>query len=479
MSPARIVCVAVGVLLVLAVSGPVRAQDPDTLTLSLQTVASGLSSPIHISHAPHDSTRLFVLERSGFVRIIDSGSLLSRPMLNISDRVVTGGERGLLGMAFHPDFPDTAAFFLNYVGRVNDTDYTFISRFPITSDPDSADPAAEQIILQIRQPQTNHNGGTIHIGLDKYLYIGMGDGGGTGDPLELAQSPLSLLGKLLRIDVRSGSPYTIPPDNPWLGAVDTLPEIFAFGLRNPFRWSFDRQTGDLWIADVGQFTYEEINFSPWPLSGGQNFGWDNMEGFHCYEPATNCDSAGLDLPITEYTHSGGRCSITGGYVYRGCAIPDLDGWYFYGDYCTGEIWRLRLDSLGNIDSPFPTPLFDIANFNLVSFGEDAFGELYIAEINSGLVRKIVHTGAAADYCASEPEPCCQGATGNVNGDLADEVDLSDLIYLVNYLFLDGPAPDCPEEANINGDTEGTIDLSDLIYLVNYLFLGGPATAACP
>ncbi|MDX9856758.1 MAG: PQQ-dependent sugar dehydrogenase [candidate division Zixibacteria bacterium] len=455
-----------------------HAQNPDTLTLSLQTVVSGLSNPIYITSAPNDSVRLFVLEREGYVRIIEGDSVLSQPMLDISDRVVTGGERGLLGMAFHPDFPDTQAFFLNYVNRINDTDWTFISRFPITGNPDIADPSAEQVILKIRQPQTNHNGGTILFGPDKYLYIGMGDGGGTGDPLEMAQSPFALLGKLLRIDVRNGAPYTVPVGNPWVGTVDTLPEIFAFGLRNPYRWSFDRVTADLWIADVGQFVYEEVNVTRWSDLGGQNYGWDITEGFHCYEPASNCDSAGLDHPIFEYNHNNGRCSITGGHVYRGCAIPDLTGWYIYGDYCTGQIWRLKVDSAGNVDSEFGSPMFDVGNFDLATFGEDYYGELYIAELNTGRVRKIVHDGAVEDYCAGPPDPCCIGTTGNVNADSEEAIDLSDLIWLVNYLFLGGPSPDCPAEANTNGDSGGSIDLSDLIHLVNYLFLGGSAPADC-
>ncbi|MCB2201744.1 PQQ-dependent sugar dehydrogenase [bacterium] len=455
-----------------------RAQNPDTLTLSLQPVVTGLNQPIHIVNAPMDSTRLFVLERPGVVKIVQGDSVLASPFLDISGQVVTGGERGLLGMAFHPDFPDTQAFFLNYVNRTNDTDYTFISRFSITSNPNVADPGSEQVIFQIRQPQANHNGGTIHFGPDRFLYIGMGDGGGSGDPDDLAESPASLLGKLLRIDVRNGGPYTIPPDNPWVGAVDTLPEIFSFGLRNPFRWSFDRATNDLWIADVGQFVYEEINLTRWADAGGQNYGWDHTEGFHCFEPSSNCDSAGVDWPVFEYTHSGGRCSITGGYVYRGCAIPDLDGWYFYGDYCTGQIWRLNVDSAGTVTAPFPTPVLDIGGADLATFGEDYYGELYVAELNGGRILKMVHVGAVEDYCAGPPEPCCVAATGNANGDPGDTVDLSDLIYLVNYLFLGGPSPDCLAEANTNGDLQGTVDLSDLIYLVNYLFLGGPAPAAC-
>ncbi|MBD3403311.1 hypothetical protein GF420_10485, partial [candidate division GN15 bacterium] len=313
-------------------------------------------------------------------------------------------------------------------------------------------------------------------GPDDYLYIGMGDGGGSGDPQETAQDPDRLLGKMLRIDVRNGAPYTIPPDNPYVGATDTLPEIWAFGLRNPYRWSFDRETGDLWIADVGQFEWEEINFTPASSSGGENYGWDITEGFNCFEPPTDCDTAGLYRPIFEYGHDGGRCSITGGVVYRGCAIPDLDGWYIFGDYCTGEIWRLKVDDTGAVITPFPTEMFDIGNIDLAAIGEDIYGELYVPELNTGRVVKLVHDGAVEDYCAG---PCCVGIRGNVNGDSGENVDLPDVIYLVNALFQGGPPPPCPAEANVNADPQGDIDLLDVTYLVNALFLGGPAVPACP
>jgi hypothetical protein len=316
----------------------------------------------------------------------------------------------------------------------------------------------------------------IAFGTDNMLYIGMGDGGGGGDPLEAAQHPLQLLGKMLRLDVDNAPTY-IPVDNPFVGSPGILDQIWAFGVRNPFRWSFDRLTGDMWIADVGQGTYEEIDFESDTIVGGLNYGWDNLEGFHCYEPSSNCDSIGMTFPIYEYTHSSGRCSITGGFVYRGCAIPDLDGWYLYGDYCTGEIWRLNRVPDDTVVGP--TLLFNLADFNLVSFGEDYYGEIYVAEINTGNIRKLVHDGAVADYCSGDTvQSCCQGPTGNVNDDAQDDVNLTDLTNLVNFLFVTFLPVACPAEANTNGDLNCDLNLTDLTALVNFLFVTFEPVANC-
>ena len=452
------------------------AADPDTLTLSLNVFASGYSNPIFITHAPGDSTRLFVVERSGRIMIIRNGSQVTRPFLNITSRVLTGGERGLLGMAFHPNFPDSNYLYVNYVGDSLFNDYTRISRFTVSSDPDSAIAASELVLIAIYQPQTNHNGGMIAFGPDSMLYIGMGDGGGGGDPLEDAQDPQEMLGKMLRLDVDNAPTY-IPADNPFVGNPSVLDQIWAIGVRNPFRWSFDRLTGDMWIADVGQNAYEEIDFEAASVTGGLNYGWDNLEGFHCYEPSSNCDSVGMTFPIYEYTHNSNRCSITGGYNYRGCAIPDLDGWYLYGDYCTGEVWRLKRNPDNSVIGP--TRLFDLSNFNLVSFGEDYYGELYVAELNSGNIRKLVHDGAVADYCTIDTtQPCCQGPTGNVNDDPQGNVTLTDLTVLVNFLFVTFEPLACPAEANMSGDAECDLNLTDLTRLVNFLFVTFEPVAEC-
>jgi hypothetical protein len=304
----------------------------------------------------------------------------------------------------------------------------------------------------------------------------MGDGGGSGDPDETGQDTLSLLGSFMRLDVDNAPTY-IPGDNPFVGDPSTLDEIWALGFRNPFRWSFDRLTGDLWIADVGQNAYEEINYEPYPFDAGENYGWDNMEGFHCYEPSSGCITAGMRLPQFEYTHSNNRCSITGGYVYRGCAIPDLDGWYFYGDYCTGEIWRLRPNAADTVDGP--VELFDISNFNLVSFGEDYYGELYVAELNTGVIRKLVHDGAVEDYCSPDTgTTCCTGPTGNVSNDAANEVTLTDLTLLVNHLFVTFAPLPCSAEGNTSGDQQCELSLTDLTFLVNHLFVTFGPVADC-
>lgn len=449
--------------------------NPDTLTLTMPIYASGFSNPIFVTHAPGDSTRLFVVERAGRIRIIKNGIPVTRPFLNIVSRVLTGGERGLLGLAFHPQFPDSNYLYVNYVGDSLGSDYTHISRFTVSSDPDSAVAASEKVLLGIFQPQSNHNGGMLEFGSDGMLYIGMGDGGGGGDPLEDAQDPQELLGKMLRLDVDNAPTY-IPADNPFVGSPGVLDQIWAIGVRNPFRWSFDRATGDMWIADVGQNAYEEIDFESDTIAGGLNYGWDNLEGFHCYEPASNCDSIGMTFPIFEYTHSSNRCSITGGYVYRGCAIPDLDGWYFYGDYCTGEIWRLKRNPDNSVVGP--TPLFDLGNFNLVTFGEDYYGELYIAELNSGDIRKLTHAGAAQNYCTGGVVTCCQGPTGNITDDPQGDVNLTDLTALVNYLFVTFQPLPCAAEANTSGDPNCDLNLTDLTVLVNFLFVSFEPVANC-
>jgi glucose/arabinose dehydrogenase len=353
-------------------------------SIQLAPVASGLQRPLYLTHAFDD--RLFILEQVGRIRIIEDGQLLNQPFLDIRDRVGSvGNEQGLLGLAFHPDYATEGAAGSGYFW-VNYTDYsgdTHISRFSVSpDDPDRADPASEVVYLRVDQPYANHNGGVLKFGLDGYLYAGLGDGGSANDPLDAGQDLTNILGKILRLDVDySEEAYAIPSDNPYVGSEEALPEIWAYGLRNPWRMSFDRATGDLYIADVGQNQWEEVNFQPGSSMGGENYGWSIMEGNHCF-PQGQCDTDGLEMPIFEYFHSEG-CSISGGYVYRGEDYPAMGGNYFVADYCRGTIWRLvpqgtEWDSAVVLNSGMVIP----------SFGEDVNGELYVLDFNSGGVYKI-------------------------------------------------------------------------------------------
>jgi hypothetical protein len=326
---------------------------------------------------------------------------------------------------------------------------------------------AETVLLEIAQFETNHNGGMIAFGPnDGYLYIGMGDGGGSGDPGNRAQNPDSLLGKMLRIDVNT-IPYGIPPDNPFVVSDTARHEIWAFGLRNPWRFSFDRHTGDLYIADVGQGQREEIDWQSADSPGGENYGWRRKEGFACYSPPSNCDPLGvLTDPITQYVHASGRCSITGGYVYRGCAAGEAKGRYFYGDYCTGEVWSFRYDGTLLSDSTSHAAPLGMGSNNLASFGEDAAGELYLVGIRTGTVWRL--TSDSSDSCAV---PCPVTQTGDV--DTSGTITAADIIALVGYVFKAGtpPAP-VVEAGDVN--CSATITPSDIIHLVIYVFKGGPA-----
>jgi glucose/arabinose dehydrogenase len=341
----------------------------------MRRIAGELDRPVYLTHAGDGSGRLFIVEKPGRIRIVKDGDLLPDPFLDITDRTrSTGNEQGLLGLAFDPQYRTNGRFFVDYIDLNGNT---VVARYLVSADnPDKADPASGAAILRVNQPYANHNGGDLVFGPDGYLYIGMGDGGSAGDPLGNGQRLDTLLGKLLRIDVRS-DPYAIPPDNPFLGRAGARPEIWAYGLRNPWRFSFDRATGDLYIGDVGQDAYEEIDFQPAGSAGGQNYGWNIMEGLHPYKGG---DTAGLVPPVAEYSHDGGNCSVTGGYVYRGTRIPPLQGTYLFGDYCTGTIWVLRriagewrMADWSGFSFGFP----------ISSFGEDESGELYILDYKAG------------------------------------------------------------------------------------------------
>jgi glucose/arabinose dehydrogenase len=354
---------------------------PDPAAYAWQEIAGSLRAPVGLENAGDGSGRMFVLEQEGIIRIIQDGAVLDQPFLDIRDRVGSqASEQGLLGIAFHPQFPENGFFYINYTDQAGDT---VIARFQVSpEDPSLADRDSETRLLQLSQPFANHNGGGIKFGPDGTLYLGLGDGGGGGDPQNNAQSLDTLLGKVLRIDVDGGEPYAIPADNPFASGGGQ-PEIWAYGLRNPWRFSFDRLTGDLYIADVGQNTWEEVNFQPAGSTGGENYGWDTMEGFDCFN-AANCNMEGLTLPVVTYPTSGdSNCSVTGGYVYRG-SLAEWQGVYLFGDYCSGRVWGLLRNAQGDW---VHSPLFEnVARIS--SFGEDEAGEVYLVD-HSGSIFQLV------------------------------------------------------------------------------------------
>ncbi len=357
------------------------APPPGDVPIGLEQVASGLTFPLYLTAPPGDAARLFIVEKGGGIRIVKDGNLLPTPFLNLSDRVSTGGEQGLLGLAFDPQYASTGRFVVHYTDLQGNTR---VSIFHVTADPDVADVASEQVVLTAQQPFENHNGGQIAFGPDGFLYIGLGDGGSGGDPQGRGQDLSDLLGSILRVDVQSGSSYTVPADNPFVSRAGAAPEVWSYGLRNPWRFSFDRSTGDLYIGDVGQGAWEEIDVAPAADGAGKgvNFGWNLMEGTHCY--ASNpCTQFGLTPPVLEYGHNQG-CSVTGGYVYRGAAIPDLQGHYLYADFCEGWVRSFRYQNgraSGQADWPSLRP-----GGGVPSFGEDAAGELYVLSTNGGVYR---------------------------------------------------------------------------------------------
>ena len=358
-------------------------------------VAGGLDAPTHISAPRLDPNRLFIVEQPGRIRLVKNGILLSQPFLDIQSRVSCCGERGLLSVAFHPDYENNGRFFVDYTNNNGDT---VIARYELSGDPDVAPASSEKILLTIAQPFSNHNGGQLAFGPDGYLYVGMGDGGSGGDPLDNGQSDSTLLAKILRLDVDVDTPpyYAAPASNPFVGPGDPLDEIWAKGVRNPWRFSFDRATGDLYIGDVGQNQWEEIDFQPAASTGGENYGWDIFEGNHCFDPQpffSDCPSppTGFTPPIYEYDHTNG-CAVTGGFVYRGCRMPDLRGTYFFSDYCSAFVRTFSyaggmvLNEQDRTSDVVPGNGLSIGS--VTSFGEDARGELYIAD-QDGEVFEIV------------------------------------------------------------------------------------------
>jgi glucose/arabinose dehydrogenase len=376
-------------------------------------VAAGLQAPVHLTHAGDGSGRLFITEQVGRIRIY-TDRLLSTPFLDITAKVRSpfsngGSEEGLLSAAFPPDFAEQGYFYVYYT---NGAGNNRVSRFHISADPNVVDPDSEELILLLEHPtHANHNGGQLAFGPDGYLYVGTGDGGGGGDPQSNAQNPGSLLGKLLRIDV-AGSPdpdptpqppaafstffpllfpgsrpalveasYSIPPDNPFSGEPGYRDEIWALGLRNPWRFSFDRQTGDLYLGDVGQGSWEEVDFQAAASSGGENYGWDILEGVTCFG-SSSCDNSGFTPPVHVYsTRSQGSCAVTGGFVYRGQAYPGMQGIYFFGDYCNGKVWGMQPEA-----GDWAIQELDDTDTLISSFGEDQSGELYLMDRGGSVYR---------------------------------------------------------------------------------------------
>lgn len=406
-------------LLALTLLAPTRSPAQIVAT----RIASGLNFPVFATHAPGDTQRLFVVEVAGAIRVIRNDSLLTRPFLDISSIVKSGGEQGCLGLAFHPDYAQNGYFYVYFIqDDGTSTGLSTILRYTVSSDPDSAVAGSGVPVFQLAQPYANHNGGTILFGSDGYLWLGLGDGGGSGDPADRAQNGLELFGKLLRLDVDGGDAYpadpnnnyAIPADNPFVGNPSFRDEIWALGLRNPYRWSFDRATGDLWIGDVGQDCYEEVDVTPAGSGGGENYGWDVMEGPHCYDDLPPdcsrgpCGSGFVD-PIHWIAHPAGLIALTGGYVYRG-KIAAIQGEYFFAEYFSADIFSIRWNGTAVTDTTDWTATLAPSNTTIdqiASFGEDANGELYIVDAGGEIFR--IEADPAVDVPAiAKPGPLTLG-----------------------------------------------------------------------
>jgi glucose/arabinose dehydrogenase len=369
---------------------PVSAPAPKTTVTHAQaipvvapvTYAQGLTRPTTIA-APADTAdkRLFVTEAQGTIRIIAAnGTLAAQPLLDIKSKVLDDqGERGMLGLALHPDFKKNGFFYVNYIDKDSNT---IISRWHVPAQTGVADPNSEKVLIKVKQPYPNHNGGMLLFGPDGYLYAALGDGGSGGDPQNRAQNKNELFGKILRIDVNHGDPYAIPASNPFKGVASAKGEVWDFGLRNPWRFSFDRTTGDMLIGDVGQDKYEEIDFQK-AGKGGINFGWRCQEGLHDYN-TDGCQPANkYTAPVIEYDHSDKRCSVTGGYIYRGTKYPAMAGKYFYADLCSGQLYYAVQSA-----SKWQPTLAASTQLQISSFGQDSSGELYAADVKTGIIYRL-------------------------------------------------------------------------------------------
>jgi len=358
----------------------------EQVRISLSAFISGVDSPLYLTHAGDGSGRVYIVGQTGRISVAEAnGTLHPEPFLDIGDRITAGGEQGLLGLAFHPAYAENGRFFVNYTDQNGDTVVAEYQR----AGEQQANHSSERVVLQIDQPYPNHNGGMLAFGPDGFLYVGMGDGGSGGDPHDNGQRLDTLLGKLLRIDVDGGEPYGIPSDNPFVDEQGRRPEIWTYGLRNPWRFSFDRGTGDLFIGDVGQNELEEVDVLPAGTPSGANLGWRIMEASQCFASG-DCDAEGLLLPVAEYPTAEG-CAVTGGYVYRGSQFPALQGGYLFGDFCGGQIWglsaaRARAGAAGR-------RLLLQTDLNISSFGEDEEGELYVTDLTGGAVYQVTASAA--------------------------------------------------------------------------------------
>ncbi len=473
----------------LVLLGACPAAAAAAVELRAELISAALSNPLDVAAPPGDLARLFVVEQRGTIRIIDLSNNAVQPVasafLDIQTRLSSGGEKGLLGLAFHPRFAENGYFYINSTRAVGETcsespppgctedrnAETVISRFQVSaSDPDHADPDSEVVLLRFCQPYSNHNGGQVAFGpLDGYLYIFTGDGGNGGDPCGSGQEGDTFLGKVLRIDVDAGDPYAIPESNPFAALDDGIrDEIWALGVRNPWRCAFDPSNGDLYIADVGQGAWEEIDYRPGDDAGGENYEWNAREGNHVYSSGTTFGPGVQVGPFLEYPHNGGTfhgCSITGGRVYRGSRMPDLQGTYFFADYCDNWVRSLRYsggaiteltDRTAELNLGIAPDVLD----DLTSFGVDGAGEMYICDFGSKLFRIVP---------AGPPPPRLLRGDANRDGAL----DISDPISIIFYLFASGTA-ECGDVLDANDDSQ--VDLSDPIHLLAWLFTNGPAPA---
>jgi glucose/arabinose dehydrogenase len=415
MSYIRVTALALAAGAVLVFGGGPTGRVPHVAAvtgISLTPIASGLTLPTAISNA--GDSRLFIVEQSGEIRIYDPAAtptLRPTPFLDVSGLIsggTSGTERGLLGLAFHPGYASNGLFYIDYTGTNGDV---VIAQYQVSADPNVANPSGTPLLTIPHTEATNHNGGQLAFGPDGMLYIAVGDGGDTSDAGVDAQNLDSLLGKILRIDVTGAPPYTIPAGNPFAGDPNARDEIWAYGLRNPWRFSFDRSTGDLLIADVGETTYEEMDFQPAGSAGGQNYGWRRMEGAHCYNPATGCNTGGMTMPSVEYTHDDGNCSISGGYRYRGAATG-FAGTYVYGDFCSGRIWgATRSGSQWTSSELLDTSFF------ISTFGEGSTGELYLADYFGGTIQRLNVLDSDTDGVPDASDNCPLNANpGQENND---------------------------------------------------------------
>ncbi len=397
--------------------------------LELSNFATGFVNPVDIANAGDE--RLFIVEQAGLVWVLDAdGNKFPEPFLDIDDRVGSGGERGLLGIAFHPDYVNSGYFYVNYTNNSGDTR---ISRFSVTdTDPNLADPDSEVILMTIAQPFGNHNGGCIKFGPDGYLYTSLGDGGSGGDPQNNSQNRQTFLGKMLRIDVDNGSPYSIPDSNPFSTDDETLDEIWALGLRNAWRFSFDRVTGDLWMGDVGQNAWDEIDFQPASSPGGENYGWRCYEGNATFNTSGCNDASTMTFPILEHDISfNPNCSVTGGFVYRGCEFPGLWGHYIFSDYCSDKFWSIAPDGQGGWVSNQLSVSF--GTNNVPTFGENSDGELFVSGHNNGIISKIT---SPSSMLVATGETC----EGDNDGSISFTVPTDQFTSITWTPDIFGPAP---------------------------------------